>query len=626
MPESQTQEKAKHDIAETWRVKYRQNNRFNLGAEVEDLIYGPDGKPIGNKDAEESLKNLVLNEGAEPKEREINGKTHLLGTKIQDQNFQTNEEFSAEIDTDYHPAQSEIATEVFQNPADMVFRTENLRNLRDRNLPKGNTAHEEAIMQKFALPDEDAGADKRPKPRYEGLKSRHGDAFDSMGWIASTQLNKGTPVGEDQGIEEFFHQFFNGGDLPSMLDAAPVIDSLFANDPILTRDEGEYKMAAEGGRDMVYDLFVSKSPAVLRSGTERWSDIIDEALPTNENYGYMNDLSTVGDHEDYIEMAMDRPMILSPEVDADNIELLDPDTREVMGTASEELDMESTWVMPGLSDIEESTVSFNQFLEDKQYLGEIMVNGEEELIPVKVDHTNLSDEEFVELAGAGREEGNGYFDLHNTFVRPDIAAKNNGVIEFRSSSNSPRTYEALLSNTAAMEMHKEIQEALSEHRLTTENSLQVREDVKRNGLDAKLPNGENLKSFYREELVDTLAQGVKQSFPTEKLPYTMEMILDEADAYDDIKPYLNSELEDISHFAEFTTSLYQNTSVEPGEYRFDEFESEYNKFVDWFADTYAETMKDYLDEPTEAEKLEEHVNQNSTEERMRKTRRKGEPH
>ncbi len=412
-------------LGEHWRENFSKNNQFNVGAEVEDLIYDDEGNPIGNEDAEEALRNLVESEGVKPKEREIDGEEKLLGTKIEDEDLQMHEDFEAEIDTDYHPAQSEIATEVFRNPADMVFRTENLRNLRDRNLPEGHSAHEEALMPELALPGEEPAADKRPKPRYEGLRSRHGESFDSMGWIASTQLNKGTPVGEEKSVENFFHEFFNGGDLPSMLDVAPVVDALFANDPVLEEEDDVYEMVAEGGRDMVYDLFVSESPAVLRNGTERWGDVLNQAVPTNENYGYIEDLSGIEDHEDYIDMVMERPMILSPELDADQIQVLDPDTREAVGTASEEWNMDSTWVMPGLSGVEESTVSFKQFLEDKQYLGEVMVekDGEEKLMPVKVDHSDLSQSEFEDLATVDREEGDGYFELHNTFVRPDIAPR-----------------------------------------------------------------------------------------------------------------------------------------------------------------------------------------------------------
>ena len=602
-------------LGEHWRAKFRENNEFNLGAEVEDPVLDGEGDPIGNEDAEKALRNIVDNEGATPKEREINGMEKLLGTKIEDENFQRHEDFAAEVDTDYHPAQSEIATEVFRNPADMVFRTENLRHMRDRNLLEGQNAYEMAIFEAFATSGENPEANHVPKPRYDSLRGLHGEMFDSMGWIASTQLNKGTPVGDDQTVEEFFHGFFNGGDLPSMLDVAPVVDALFANDPILEEIDEVYELLAEGGRDMVYDHFVSGSPAVLRNNTQRWGDILDEALPTNENYGYIEDLSGIDDHEDYIDMVMDRPMILSPEVDAEQVQVLDPETHEVVGTASEEWGMDSTWVMPGLEDVEESTISFKQFLEDRKYLGEVRVekDGEAEMMPVKVDHSNLSQKDFEDLATVDREDGSGYFELHNTFVRPDIAPKNNGVVEFRSSSNSPRTYEALLSNMAMMPMHENVQEFLAAYGLKTENSLEFREDAKRNGLDAELPNGKTVEDVHREGFVNILSEGVRQSFSGEELPYTMEMILDDADVYDDFGSYLDSEFDDLRDFAEFTTQLYDDGAVpEPGSYDLDEFESEYEDFVDWFAETYEETMNGYLDEPTEAEKFEERANENST--------------
>jgi len=314
-------------------------------------------------------------------------------------------------------------------------------------------------------------------------------------------------------------------------------------------------------------------------------------------------------------MVMERPMILSPEVDAKQIQVLDPETREPVGNASEEWNMYSTWVMPGLSGIEESTVSFKQFLEDRQYLGEVLMekNGEEKMMPVKVDHSNLSDSKFENLATVDRENGAGYFDLHNTFVRPDIAPKNNGVVEFRSSSNSPRTYEALLSNMAMMPMHTEVQEFMSAYGLDTGNSLEVREDVKRNGLDAELPNGKTVEDVHREGLVSILSEGVRQSFSDEALPYTVEMLIENVDHYDDFHGYLDSEFESLREFTEFTADLYDTDNVpEPGSYDIDEFESEYDQFVDWFAETYEEQMTEYLGELTEAEKTLERLNEKSS--------------
>lgn len=612
------QKNVKKSLANTWDQNQRSNSLYNVGSEVEDLISDEEGLPIGNRDAEAIMENLVRNENADPTRKEIGGEERLLGTNIEDERFQRHVDFPAEIDTDYHPAQSEIATEVFRNPADMAFRTENLRYLRDRNLPEGMNAHELAMFSGLSLPGLQPEDKSMPKARYTGLSSRHGDAFDAMGWIGATQLNTGSPVGEEMSTEEFFHSFFNGGEKPSMLDVVPAVDALFANDPVFQEGEDElYEMVAEGGRDIIYDFFVSKSPAVLRRNTERWGDILDEAIPTNENYGNIEDLSGIEDHEDYIDMAMERPMILSPEVDASNMQVLDPETREPIGTVEEEYGKDSTWVMPGLSEVEESTVSFDQFLEDRQYLGEILVEGEDDLVPVKVDHTNLEEDEFQDLAGLGREDEAGYFTFHNTFVRPDVAPKNNGVVEFRSFSNSPRSYEALLTQKSLMHVYEGVQDLFADHGLSSENSLDVREDVKREGLDAQLPSGHTVQEVYENNLVDLLAEGVRESFSGEEVPYSMGVVLEGIDHYDDFGDYLDKEFEDLRDFTEYTSVAFEaGLQPEPGEYSMNEFEEEYNEFVDWFTETYRDTMQQYLNEPTEAEKLEKQVNEKGGQEAL----------
>jgi hypothetical protein len=627
-----TQQNVKKSLSSNWDQNHRENSVYNVGAEVEDLLFNEDGMPVHNGTTENILQNIAENERAKEREETIDGEERLLGTKFKDERFRRHEDFGAEIDTDYHPAQSEIATEVFQNPADMAFRTENLRYLRDRNLPEGVSSHEIGMFPDMSLDPESPRHLARPKKRYTGLNSRHGQIFGSIGWIGATQLNTGSPVGEEMSTEEFFHSFFDGGELPSMLDVVPVVDPLFASDPVFDENDDFYEMVAEGGRDMVYDLFVSESPAVLRRNTERWGDVLDEALPTNENYGYIEDLRGLGDQGDYLEMAMERPMILSPEVDASDVEVLDPETQQPVGTFEEVYGEEETWVMPGLSDVEESTVTFEQFLEDEMYLGEVLVDGE--MQPVKVDHSDMSEEDFTELAGLGPEDEAGYFTFHNTFVRPDVAPKNDGVVEFRSFSNSERGYEALLTQNSLMHIYQDVQELFAGHGLTSENSLEFREEAKRRGLDAELPSGFTVQEVYENELVDVLAEGVRESFSGET-PYSMEIVLEGVDSYEDFGDYLDAEFDDLTDFAEYTAVAFEaGVRPEPGDYSGEEFAEEQEEFVDWFVDTYEETMHEYLDDKfegeddydtrnfqTESEKLQDSMNEGGSEKVLEVTAR-----
>ncbi|MFB6174741.1 MAG: hypothetical protein ABEJ87_02065 [Candidatus Nanohalobium sp.] len=594
----QTQQNVKQSLSSTWDQNHRDNSVYNVGAEIEDLLFDEEGDPVDNEMTEAVLRNIVQKEDADPEEEVIDGEERLLGTRLPDERFQRHEDFAAEIDTDYHPAQSEVATEVFQNPADMAFRTENLRYLRDRNLPEGVSSHELGMFPGLSAGERPEHL-ARPKKRYTGLGSRHGDVFGTMGWIGSTQLNTGSPAGEEMSTEEFFHSFFGGKEGPSMLDVVPAVDPLFASDPVFEENDDLYEMLAEGGRDMVYDLFVSRSPAVLRRNTERWGDILDEALPTNENYGYIEDLRGLEDQEDYLEMAMERPMILSPEIDASDVEVLDPETHQPVGTFEEVYGEDSTWVMPGLSDVEQSTVTFEQFLEDEMYLGEVLVDGE--MKPVKVDHSDMGEKDFYDLAGLGSEDSAGYFTLQNTFVRPDVAPKNNGVVEFRSFSNSDRSYEALLTQNSLMHVYQDVQELFGSHGLTGENSLEFREDAKRKGLDAELPSGFTVQEVYENELVDVLSEGVRQSFSGET-PYSMEIVLEGVDSYEEFEDYLDAEFDDLSDFAEYTAVAFEaGVRPEPGDYSGEEYREEQEQFVDWFVDTYEEKMHEYLDDGFEGE-------------------------
>ena len=635
----QTQKNVKESLKSTWEQNQRENSIYNVGAEIEDLLFDEEGEPIDNETTERILRNVVEKEGAEPDEKTIDGEKRLLGTKLENEQFQEHEDFAAEIDTDYHPAQSEIATEVFQNPADMVFRTENLRYLRDQNLPEGVSSHELGAFPQLMLPGENPEHRKRSKPRYTGLRSRHGDSFGSMGWIGSTQLNTGSPVGGGLSTDEFFYSFFGPGEQDlSIQDAMPGVDAPYTNDAKLEEkdpveelleekmldeelleeklleedfedglheeiegldDLEDYEMSAEALREFIYEDFVKESPAVLRKMIERGGDLFEEAIPTNENYGYIEDVSEVQSHGDYIDMVMERPMILSPEVDASDIQVLDPETHEVVGTFEGEYGEDSTWVMPGLSDIDESTVTFEQFLEDGMYLGEVLVDGD--MQPVKVDHSDMNEKDFAELAGLGSEDEAGYFTLHNTFVRPDVAPKNNGVIEFRSESNSDRSYEALLTQKSVMHVYDDVLDLFAERGLSTENALEFREDVKREGLDAELPDGTRLQELYQNELVDVLSEGVRETFSGET-PYSMEIVLEGVDQYEDFGDYLDAEFDDLTDFAEYTTSAFEaGVRPERGKFSGEEFEDEYEQFVDWFTDTYEQRVQEYVSDDFEAE-------------------------
>ncbi|MFB6241343.1 MAG: hypothetical protein ABEJ36_00890 [Candidatus Nanosalina sp.] len=646
--------------------KFRQNPQKNSGGEVEDAIQHEESlEGAGREEAGENFGNILEDPEVEAEEKTAveDGEEVLNGAVLKDsplvEDPDDEDTFNPEVDTDFSPHQGEVASAVVDNPGDLMFGVDRPRRVRDRNLPEEYASFEYALKLEMMFPDwegphdrekmvegdPDVGKENRMyDPRYFTFELLDGEVFHAMGAPTATQLNSGTPVGDEMTADEFFYEFFNGGEKASVPEIATGLSTLFDADPLFSGDqESGYEIEVESGRDMIYDLFVSESDAVSRKEVhERWGEDLGQALPTNENYGVIEDFTELSEDqavEDYVDIVMNRPAKLAPEVDSEHIkfgrdqEFEDVDEDNVRSLSHLQAlrgeDIEKQWAV---FDQERQEMDLETLEEEQQYEGKIMLDSD--LVDVTVDHSEMDEEEFDELM-------DGYFDVQNTMVRPDVAPKTNGTVESRNFSHSDRTYNALLTQKAMIDKFQELQQKFYEAGMTSENAGEMRERFVQEGLDARLPDynpmrlesGESfydgdepsetgegvyaddeepdgtLREFYRFEVLPTLEDGVREAFGDET-PYVVQKLAENHE-YDDFEEEVLSEFDNMEEFLE-----YQDLAEEVEYDASADYSDESEAFKDWFVETaYRDEMEHWLDPdvPTVNEELLEEANRNGPE-------------
>lgn len=659
--ESQNQD-LKSRTASRVSKEFRRNPQKKSGGEVEDAIQHEETlEAAGREQAQENFENILEDPEVktEAKAVESGEGEKLSGAALKDSKLEDDPEaaFNPEIDTDFSPHQGEVASAVVDNPADLVYGVDRPRRIRDRNLPEGFASFEYALKPGMMFPDWDGSHNREEMmngepdmgeenrmwdPRYFTFELLDGEEFHAMGTPTATQLNSGTPVGEDMSADEFFYEFFNGGEKASVPEIAMGLSTLFDADPLFSGDrENGYEIEVESGRDMIYDLFVSESNAVSRKeADERWGEELGTALPTNENYGRIEDFTNLSEGEaveDYVDIVMDRPAKLAPGLEPSQIKFENPEevlgeenvdesdnSLEYLQARDEDREWEKQWAV---FDQSRQEMNLEKLEEEQKYKGKILLDGE--LVDVTVDHSSMDEEEFEELMDT-------YFDFQNTMVRPDVAPKTNGVIESRNFSHSDRTYQALLTQKAMLDNFQELQKRFYDAGMTSENADEMRESFVQEGLDAELPDyqpGEvntgsfygpvedpepgSMREFYRFEVLPVLEEGVRNAF-TEETPYVVEKIAANHE-YDDFKEDVLSEFDNMEEFLE-----YQDLTEEVEHDPTADYSEEAEEFADWFVDTaYREEMEHWLDPetPTVNEELRDYANNNSPEEAIKSKKR-----
>jgi len=597
---------------EEWKQNYIQNSENNHGGEVEDLTLIEETlEPASNQEAEQIIENISNSRETELKTQEQKeGKTTILGAKIKDSQLAENkEDFKPEIDTDFSPHQSEIATEVVQNPADLIYSVEKWRTLRDENLPEelisiaaGTSPGMMAFnyegrfnVEDFLSGDVEFDEDyRRPKPRYLGFIDADGDHFFAMGAPASTQLNSGTPASSRQEVDDLFKNLFNGKDTLSILDITQGVSTLFDADPIVK--DGE--KVVESGRDLIYDLFVAESNAVERNENDtRWEEELGKAVPTNENYGYLKSVTeNVESVRDYQELVIDTPAKLGPVTNSEYIE------------SDFEIN-EDTWFV--VDQEKEKGKTLREIAEQETSLSaKVLKNGE--MQDVKINYGEMSEEDFEKHIDT-------FFSVQNSMFRPDVAPKENGVVEVRNFSNSPRAPTALVTQKALLANYDSVRAAFEEKGLENEIAEEVRHDFVVNGLNADLPDNTPMQDFYEEDLLPALVEGVRSSFSEEELPYTLErtLVYEDLDSEEELENYLSS-FNGLSDFVDYQIQLDNQTDYKSGNLDFENYRSENDVFADWFTEEYESQMRTYLDEPTVNEQLHEEIEENGVQKTYRK--------
>lgn len=587
-----------------WIEAYIQNNPNKQGAEVEDIILDRETlEPGTNNQAEEKLRNIE-------QKRDVsltNPNGEVLGVTINDSRInKTEDEYKPEIDTDFSPHQSEIATEVVTNPADLIYRTEKWRNVRDHSLPEGLMSV--AIGNSPGMVDSEfngkfnideflkndlafSESDRRPKPRYIGFVDADGQNFFAMGAPASTQLNTGLNVNTEEEVNKYFKKLFNGNGTLSVLDVTQGVSTLFDADPIIKN--GEIKV--ESGRDVIYDLFEAKSNAVKRNGEFRWEEELDKALPTNENYGYIRDVTeNVESVRDYQELVLDTPAKLGPVTNPEYI------------TSNTELD-EETWFV--VDHEKESGKTLKQVIEDKELLNVKVIDENGEMIEAQVNYEDMTEEEL-------EEHFDDFFTFQNSMFRPDVAPKSYGVVEVRNFSNSERTNLGIVTQKAMMSNYDGVRQVFENKGVNKDNSESYRHKWVVNGLDGgDLPDNTGMREFYKEDLLPELTKGVEMSFNDSNMPYTLEktLISENTSSAEELRSYLK-EFESLENFLEYQLDIEETVGDNLGNLNIDEHEEKYQVFKEWFVNAYEEEMMEYLDEPSVNQKIQESLEQNGIKE------------
>lgn len=587
--------------AERLTQNYKENPSENTGGEVEDaILHSETHEGASNDVAEQILHNIYEDAKVEAEKNTVNSEDNIIGVELTDSPLNAGEGFNPAIDTDFSPHQGEVASAVVTNPADLIFGVDRPRRIRDRNLPNDYSSFELGLKKETMFPDvegphslqafvkNDPNADednRRPKPRYLGFVENDGSLFHAMGAPTATQLNTGTTVGENIGADEFFFRFFNGGSNASVPELSPAVSSLFNADPVFKENDDEYEIAVDSGRDMIYDLFVAESNAVSRKEAEsRWGDVLDEALPTNQNYGHIQDFTEITSVEDFVSIVASRPAKLAPEIDPGHVKLGDELEEETLEEyqQSKGLEKEDTWA---LFDQSREEMNLDSLEEKRSYAGKLLL--EDEIVEVTVDHSEMSENEFDQLLDS-------YFDIQNSMVRPDVAPKTNGVVEVRDFTHSDRTYEALITQKAFVQKHEEVQRIFAEAGVDSQTAPEFREDVVRNGLDAEMPGYEiygsktSLRDFYRFELLPVLEDGVREAF-SDETPYVVQKLVENED-YDDFTDDVLHEFNNFGEFLEYQ-ELVEEVDYRPGTV----YREEASEFRDWFVDRYSQEMRHWLD-------------------------------
>lgn len=593
-----------------WKTNYIQNEENNQGGEVEDLTFVEDSlEPSSNEDAEEKIENI--SQSRETKIKSLNGDEEAkLGAEIQDSELNSSKnDFNPEIDTDFSPHQSEIATEVVKNPADLIYRTEKWRTVRDQNLPEelmaveiGNSpgmvdfSYDGTFnIEDFLSGDLEFGENnRRPKPRYLGFVEADGQQFFAMGTPASTQLNSGTNAKTGEEVDQYFSSLFKSQDSLSILDITQGVATLFDADPIIK--DGE--RVVESGRDSIYDIFVSNSNAVKREeDQERWEEELGTAVPTNENYGRIKDVvQEVESVRDYQELVLDTPAKLGPTVEPEYIE------------ADFEIDGE-TWFV--VDHEKEEGKTLREIVSDQEKLNvKVLKDGEME--DAVVDYNSMEGEYLENHLDL-------FFTYQNSMFRPDVAPKEDGVIEVRNFSNSERANVGLVTQKAMLANYEGVRDAFESVGLLEENMAEKRQDWVVNGLDTVMPNDKEMKDFYQEDLIPELAYGVKESFSEDQLPCTLEktLLYEGIGSAEGLKQHLDS-FESLDDFIDYQIELDNEMNYKSELLNVEDHSEEYEIFQDWFVEEYTNQMQEYLDQPSVNEQIHQTIEEKGVEEAYRR--------
>ena len=626
---------------------YVENNFYNLGIEIEDLVFDEDLNPLTRQQAHQTLENIAEDLGedrAKLKRATVEGETVPKKVEILDSPFVNEngeDEFLGEIDFDLNPRQSEIATPVVHNPVDALFEAERMQRIRDRNLPEGYRAHAVGLTPESMFPDiiegnlnlvefargnfdVDEKEDRMLGERYKGLKDAHGKELYAMGSTGSIQTNAGTGASTPEEADQQFFKVYDGGDKASIMSLARSISAKSNSDRIhlvKVTDDGEieYEPVVESGRDFSYDVFVNSSEAAERPGGTRWEELSERLggnveIQRNDNYGFIEKLSELDEEDttlDVISNLLEMNKIMPAEdVRAGEIYI------EEDQTLADLLEMDEAEEYTVFFDHEAENGTLKEILDNGEYKARFLVNGE--MKDGFVRHDRKADE-WEDLFS-------GYVDMHDTMVRADDANKMGGVEEWRSSSNNFNKNETILSDIGALRAKDEIQELFQYLGVEDQNEGHFRDQAALEGMSVQLPEGTTLEDTTYMGLLPEFVKGIKKSFKPDELAYTFELA---ASSYEDsavsdqksFREFMDDAWDGIDDFVDWSIRYHDTVPGKQGWMEYSEWSDEYEEFIDWTAETYVSDMVELYENGTPNERITELANEENPQDAYKSTAR-----
>ncbi len=290
----------------------------------------------------------------------------------------------------------------------------------------------------------------------------------------------------------------------------------------------------------------------------------DTPYADDEKYGFIDELAHVEGIEDAMDVFADKRFQFSAGVEASDLEVVGTDETlyEAVSDDHSQVEEDTAFnVRVGHEDY--GVIDFETFVEDQVFEGIVSLpdpdsDAEGEEVHVRADYSGMDEEAFLEGAW-------GHFVAHNTGVWPSYNPRFDvGAFESRDFGNSPRIKEAVDTQAALFHRWEAVQEyaeeALDMH---DQYASIVRDGVTEEGMDFVLPSGHTVEEAWygpdgEDGLLDILQDGVREIAYAQ----TEDVVGEKAEAYaESYRETMEEYLED-GTFSEVFAAAYNEGGLE----------------------------------------------------------------